>query len=468
MRLVVTDAAAQSDVGRLRQSNEDALLVCDPVFAVADGMGGARAGEVASAMAVAALHGVRSGTEGLTAAITDVNGRIHAAARTDAALTGMGTTVTAAIVDGDTLVFGHVGDSRAYVLRGGQLSQITDDHSLVGELIRRGALTAAEAERHPQRSVITRALGAEPHVDVDVVRLRPQPGDVILLCSDGLTGMVPDPEIERIVWGSATLAEAAQRLIDAANAAGGEDNISAVLLRLELADDEATAADPLPTIILPASALADVPSRPAPTSTSRRGRGVAIGVALAALGIVVAVVVAFGLQWSHFVGTTPEGRLAVYQGLPIEITSEITLTRKFRAELMLGGQVLDGIEDALVVFADDGAVLMANTAYREIWGDGAAEIGQAVARWEQMAGASGPGLHALREALFAAETTAPSSGAMAGPGGRLLGWTITRLAGGRIMLRFRQAASLSVPLSEGAAHQRPRSEPLLSKAVGAE
>ena len=161
----------------------------------------------------------------------------------------------------------------------------------------------------------------------------------------------------------------------------------------------------------------------------------------------------------------PDGAVAF---LFENITSEITLTRKFRAELMLGAQVLDGIEDALVVFADDGAVLMANTAYREIWGDGAAEIGQAVARWEQMAGASGPGLHALREALFAAEIAAPSSGAMAGPGGRLLGWTITRLAGGRIMLRFRQAASLSVPLSEGATLQRPRSEPLLSKAVGAE
>ncbi len=331
MRLVVTEAAARSDVGRLRQSNEDALLLADPVFAVADGMGGARAGEVASAMTVAALHGVAGGTDALTTAITDVNARIHASAQSDPTLAGMGTTVTAAVIDGETLVFGHVGDSRAYLLRAGRLSQITDDHSLVGELIRRGALTAAEAERHPQRSVITRALGAESRVDIDVVRLRPEADDVVLLCSDGLTGMVPDAEIERIVANSPTLESAAQRLVDAANAAGGEDNVSAVLLRLETPDEEITEPGPLPVVILPPTALELGPGgvsvvHPPPPQSPQRARGLALAAAFAALGVVVAVLVALGLQWAHFVGTT-EGRVAIYQGLPIEITSDITLYR---------------------------------------------------------------------------------------------------------------------------------------------
>ena len=201
MKLIIRDAGACSDVGQLRQSNEDALLLSDPVFAVADGMGGARAGEVASAMAVAALHGFHGGEQALAQAIEDVNLRIHSASRNDASLLGMGTTITAAMIDGDALVLAHVGDSRAYVLRAGQLRQLTDDHSLVGELIRRGALTPEEAERHPQRSVITRALGADETVDVDVLRVPVESGDLILLCSDGLTGMVSDAELARILRG---------------------------------------------------------------------------------------------------------------------------------------------------------------------------------------------------------------------------------------------------------------------------
>ena len=159
----------------------------------------------------------------------------------------------------------------------------------------------------------------------------------------------------------------------------------------------------------------------------------------------------------------PDGAVAF---LFENITSEISLTRKFRAELMLGAQVLDGIEDALAVFSSDGAVLMANTAYREIWGDGGADIGQALARWE--ASGSGAGVQTLREALFGAETSGPVHGAMTGPGDRLLGWTMTRLAGGRIMLRFRQPASLAAPAAEGAAPARRHEAAPMAKAVGAE
>ncbi len=331
MPVTVRDAAACTDVGRLRQSNEDALVLSDPVFAVADGMGGARAGEVASAMAVAALHGLDGGPDELVRALEDVNARIHQAARDDASLAGMGTTLTAAVIHGDEVAVAHVGDSRAYLWRDGRLRQVTDDHSLVAELIRRGALTPAEAERHPQRSVITRALGAEAGVEVDLVRLAPQAGDVLLLCSDGLTGMVGDDEIARILGAGEPLERAAQLLVQAANGAGGEDNVTAVLVRFGERDADDTEPERAAPLIVPAGALALAGGQaPAPAAAVRREgrRTVALLAAgLAALGIAVAVAVAIGLQWAHFVGATPDGRIAVYQGLPVEIAGDLTLYR---------------------------------------------------------------------------------------------------------------------------------------------
>lgn len=335
MPLTVRETGACTDVGRLRQSNEDALLLADPVFAVADGMGGARAGEVASAMAVATLYGFAGGVDDLVAALEDVNNRIHTAAQADASLAGMGTTTTTALVTRDELVIAHVGDSRAYLLRDGRLRQVTDDHSLVAELIRRGALTPAEAERHPQRSVITRALGAEPGVEVDVVRLAPQAGDVLLLCSDGLTGMVGDGEIGRIVGGPGPLPERARKLVQAANGAGGEDNVTVVLVRIGERGEEDTEPERSGPTIIPASAASlagagAAPPRAAEARGRRRGRGALVAAALAALGIAVAVVVAAGLQWAHFVGATDDGMVAVYQGLPVEITADVTLYRPVR------------------------------------------------------------------------------------------------------------------------------------------
>ncbi|MGA0123186.1 MAG: Stp1/IreP family PP2C-type Ser/Thr phosphatase, partial [Gaiellales bacterium] len=250
MPVTVREAVACTDVGRLRQSNEDALILSDPVFAVADGMGGARAGEVASAMAVAALHGLDGGPDDLVIALEGANARIHRAAREDASLAGMGTTLTAAVVHGDEVAIAHVGDSRAYLWRDGVLRQVTDDHSLVAELIRRGALTPAEAERHPQRSVITRALGAEAGVEVDLVRLAPQAGDLLLLCSDGLTGMIGDGEIGRILGAGEPLQQAARVLVQAANGAGGEDNVTVVLVRFGERDaDDTEPGRPAPLIV---------------------------------------------------------------------------------------------------------------------------------------------------------------------------------------------------------------------------
>lgn len=354
MPLTVRETGACTDVGRLRQSNEDALVLADPVFAVADGMGGARAGEVASAMAVAALYGLAGGADELVGALEDVNARIHTAAQADATLTGMGTTATAALITRDELVIAHVGDSRAYLLRDGRLQQVTEDHSLVAELIRRGALTPAEAERHPQRSVITRALGAEPGVEVDVVRLVPQAGDVLLLCSDGLTGMVGDGEIGRIVGGPGTLPERARELVRAANGAGGEDNVTVVLVRIGERGEEDTEPERSAPTIIPASAASLAGAEAAPARSAhgpaarRRGRGALVAAALAALGIAVAVAVAVGLQWAHFVGATDDGRVAVYQGLPVEITGDMTLYRPVRITAVQAA-VLDPAERAALL-----------------------------------------------------------------------------------------------------------------------
>jgi protein phosphatase len=226
----VAEHAAVSDVGRERRGNEDSFLESPPLFVVADGMGGAQGGEVASGMAVEILADAASASD-LTGAIEQANQRIHSRAREDGALAGMGTTVTAAWVDDATLTLAHVGDSRAYRLRDGSLEQLTEDHSLVGGLVRMGKITAAEAENHPQRSVILRAVGVEPAVEVDVTKHEVEDGDVYLLCSDGLSGMVRDEVIAETLAIDASLDAAAEMLVDLANASGGRDNITAVLFR---------------------------------------------------------------------------------------------------------------------------------------------------------------------------------------------------------------------------------------------
>jgi serine/threonine protein phosphatase PrpC len=191
--------------GRKRRHNEDSYIHEPPLFAVADGMGGAKAGEVASGLAVEALQ-LRPDVSGDPEAyvvdlIQEANRRVYTRASEDASASGMGTTMTVALVDSDGghVTIGHVGDSRAYRVRDGELQQLTDDHSLVGELIRSGKLTREEAEVHPQRSVITRALGTDPDVDVDTFVVDARPGDTFLLCSDGLSSMVSDQTILNVV-----------------------------------------------------------------------------------------------------------------------------------------------------------------------------------------------------------------------------------------------------------------------------
>jgi PPM family protein phosphatase len=225
-----------SDLGRQRQGNEDNYFVRSPLFVVADGMGGAQAGEVASEMAVESFDaGLPDGSpaDGLVQIIEDANRRIHERSRAEARRAGMGTTVTAAYVSEGEVTVAHVGDSRAYLLRDGDLIRLTRDHSLVGELVARGKITEEQAESHPQRSVITRALGPEPEVQVDVQIYQARGGDLFLLCSDGLTSMVPEDRLKPILEGAGSLDRAGRELIAAANDAGGRDNITVVLFRLE-------------------------------------------------------------------------------------------------------------------------------------------------------------------------------------------------------------------------------------------
>jgi serine/threonine protein phosphatase PrpC len=240
-------------VGRQRQHNEDAFLVADEarLFLVADGMGGHAAGEIASRIAVDSIsefilhtkeddgtwphaydEHFRRSTNRLMAALRMANTRVLEAMRKDARLRGMGTTVVACMAENNTMSVAHVGDSRAYLIRGGQLSRITNDHSWVFEQVQAGMLTEAEAEKHPLRNVITRALGGALQVTPDASEIEALAGDVFLLCSDGLTGMVPESDIARIVTQSeGDLEKACQQLIDAANEHGGLDNVTAVLVR---------------------------------------------------------------------------------------------------------------------------------------------------------------------------------------------------------------------------------------------
>ena len=224
-----------SHPGRKRRRNEDAWVCQPPLFAVADGMGGARGGEIASRVAATALGEAvdGSGEERVVALVQKANRQVFDRAREDADASGMGTTITVALVEDGVVAIGHVGDSRAYLIRDHKVEQLTEDHSLVAELVRSGRLSPEEAEIHPQRSVITRALGTDPDVDVDSFSVEARAGDVFLICSDGLTSMIDDETILGIVEPRRDdLNAAAKELIGAANRSGGEDNITVVFFEM--------------------------------------------------------------------------------------------------------------------------------------------------------------------------------------------------------------------------------------------
>jgi len=335
----VLASSARTDTGRKRRRNEDALVCEPPLFAVADGMGGAKAGEVASRLAAETLREQEFGDlpapEQTVELIREANRRVFAYSSENASARGMGTTMTVALVEENKVTIGHVGDSRAYLLRDEQLTQLTQDHSLVAELVRSGRLSAEEAESHPRRSVITRALGTDSEVEVDVFSLQGQDRDIYLLCSDGLTSMVSDDEIASLLSASRDdLDEAGKKLVDAANQAGGEDNISVVLFSLEGVEPEpgqeqAAESDNAKTLteIDAVPALKLEPKHDLLHHQSRRlillALACAFLVALIGLGV-------FTVSAAHFIGADSDGRVAVYQGLPYELPGGIHLYRPVR------------------------------------------------------------------------------------------------------------------------------------------
>jgi PPM family protein phosphatase len=343
---------AHSDTGRQRRANEDSYMARAPLFVVADGMGGARAGEVASQLAVESYEGGLRPSDGtpeqrLADQAREANARIHALSRRESDLHGMGTTLTAVYVDGDEVSIAHVGDSRAYCLRDKELQRLTDDHSLVGELVRQGRLTPEEASEHPQRSIITRALGPEPDVAVDTRTFRARPADVFLLCSDGLTSMIDEGTVADVLRSPGDLRSAGLALIRAANEAGGSDNITVVLFSLEAVgsaapDDDVPVGDQ-PTIISNAALGAELsagleaatpaatvrtrqPRMPDPAPPKRRRRRVPV--TLIALLILAGLVGAGGYiasQTVYFVGTNQDGLVTLYRGLPYDLPAGVHL-----------------------------------------------------------------------------------------------------------------------------------------------
>ena len=340
----VIASSAHTDTGRRRRRNEDAFVCEPPLFAVADGMGGAQAGEVASRLAAESLReqelGGLSSPEQTVELIREANRRVYAYSSENASARGMGTTMTVALVEGNVVTIGHVGDSRAYLLRDDQLTQLTQDHSLVAELVRSGRLSAKEAESHPRRSVITRALGTDSEVEVDVLSLRAQDRDVFLLCSDGLTSMVSDEEIAHLLLSARDdLDDAGKKLIAAANQSGGEDNITVVLFEPEVGEPEpesSIAQEPDSAKTLSeVDAVPVLKLEPKQSLRSQRSRRITLlALAFAFLLTLVGLGV-FTVSTAHFIGVEPDGRVAVYQGLPYDLPGGIHLYRTVRVSSRL-------------------------------------------------------------------------------------------------------------------------------------
>ncbi len=368
--LRVAEQYSGSDTGMQRRANEDSLLARSPLFVVADGMGGAQAGEVASRIAVESfevgLNDSGSAEEGLATRALDANARIYELAQNDPDHAGMGTTLTAVYVGEREVAIAHVGDSRAYCLRDGELLRLTDDHSLVDELIRQGRLTPEEAEDHPQRSIITRALGPEEAVEVDTRTFYARAGDVYLLCSDGLTTMLSEAKLTEVLLAHPRLREAGEALIARANEAGGRDNITVILLRLEevgrdgalaAGEQHTTSTGLAPTgsagqaqagVLAGSPPYESPPYEPTPRESTRTAvatprrprrptavppvkkprrrlrRLIAPLILLAVLAIVVTGAWVAS-QSVYFIGTNSRGLVTLYRGVPYELPGGIKL-----------------------------------------------------------------------------------------------------------------------------------------------
>ena len=330
------ETGVRTDVGRVREGNEDSYLMDEPLFGIADGMGGHAAGEVASSTAVEALSSGASRVnsedpESLVVLLKEANRAIFDKATKDDSLHGMGTTCTLVLIDGYKAHLAHVGDSRAYMLRNGDLSRLSEDHTLVGRMVKEGQLTEEEAAKHPQRNMITRSLGIDSDVRVDLTSFDVRDGDRIMLCSDGLTAMVDEDTIKRVLQEKKSPQAAADELVDLANEAGGEDNITVVVLDLSGAGD---APPPPPRSASPVEKATgrttDAPLGPPPSSESSSDndpgfvRRVVRKMVVTLVILVVLVGAGYGtlrysLNNSWFVGVNDEDVVTIYKGRPEEV-----------------------------------------------------------------------------------------------------------------------------------------------------
>jgi PPM family protein phosphatase len=398
--LRAAETALRTDTGRQRRDNEDNAFARAPVFVVADGMGGAQAGEVASKIATETfkkgLPESGSPEERLAERVREANHQIYELSRSDRERAGMGTTLTAAYVDDASVAIAHVGDSRAYLFREGTLERLTQDHSLVEELVRQGKLTPEQAAGHPQRSIITRALGPEANVEVDTWTYPVRAGDILLLCSDGLTTMISEDRVAEILGEAGALDGTADALIDAANDAGGRDNITVVLFRLEEVGEDGQADQPT-MIGVPAPATTSEPEDPSPdiepddapgaagsaqtatatvarpkptqrlqpipprpptevTAGDRRRvtRGVKFFAAVVAILVVLFLIGGGGYlatRQLYFIGTNQQGIVTIYRGLPYNLPAGIRLYETFYTS---------GVPASLVPAARRGSLLNNN------------------------------------------------------------------------------------------------------------
>jgi PPM family protein phosphatase len=345
--LALVELADLSDTGRVRRHNEDRSLGRPPVIAVADGMGGAKAGEVAAQLAVEEVRRLAEpvAVADVREAVGRANSEIRRLAREDPDKSGMGTTFTAAMLEDGRLDVVHVGDSRAYLWRDERLRQLTEDHSVVAELVKRGSIRPEDAEHHPHRNVITRALGAEPEVVADTFSEYLRDGDVVLLCSDGLSSYVSEADIAAALADSVTLADGARALVERANRAGGTDNVTVVLARVGVVGDgesgstaevpvvDAPGAEPEPSATAEVKVLGGVHGaagtsragsvgggRPPPRVLERVGRRRRVRPGPVIAGAVVLVALAVGaVAWissrSYAVEASSDGDVQVSHGL---------------------------------------------------------------------------------------------------------------------------------------------------------
>lgn len=373
-------AGAATHVGRVRQRNEDSQLVTPPLYAVADGMGGAPAGDVASAVAIRSLEGedlpAGATDHDLSEAVRRANRAVYAAAAGDPALQGMGTTLVAALAEADRAVVAHVGDSRAYLLRDGALQQITRDHTYVQELVREGRMSQEQADRHPSRSVLTRVLGIEEEVEPDLISLDLHQGDRLLICTDGLTAMVSDPEIRRTLEGEPEPQKAVERLVEAAVEAGGVDNVTVIVLAAEEGEEPGSRPRPPGAAVAagpPGTETAGVPVPPAAgTATTTGAAGPRVTTdggdepeptpgrpwvrrsVWTAVVVVVLGAAAFGgrayVRGQWYVGES-NGLVAVYNGIPATVAgyhlSSVVETTDVPAQFAERLQPWQGLSDGI-------------------------------------------------------------------------------------------------------------------------